>query len=134
MDQSKAVLQTEGDAFETGAELGGELIPDASLLLEEIVDDLLVARLQAAAGNQRLVLIELAGRRHVEAASEVLLKLAKDPDAKIRAAAITAVGAIIPVKDLTILIARAVATSMRRGTRLPRDASRSKPVASWSRR
>jgi exodeoxyribonuclease V beta subunit len=31
-------------AFETGAELGGELIPDASLLLEEIVDDLLVAR------------------------------------------------------------------------------------------
>ena len=73
------------------------------------IDGLLAARLQSAAGNSRLVLIELVGRRHVEAVTAVLLKLADDPDSQVRAAALTALGATIPVEDLPLLITRAVA-------------------------
>jgi HEAT repeat protein len=73
------------------------------------IDDLLIARLQSASGDSRVVLIDLAGRRHIETVTAALLKFADDPDAKIRTAALTALGATIPVKELPVLIARAVA-------------------------
>ncbi len=73
------------------------------------IDDLLVARLQSASGKSRLVWIDLVGRRHIETVTTVLLKLADDPDASVRAAALTALGATIAAHDLPILIARAVA-------------------------
>jgi HEAT repeat protein len=73
------------------------------------IDDMLVARLQSTAGNQRLVLIDLAGRRHIESVAAALLKLADDPDAEVRLAALKAAGAVLPVNDLPTLIARAVA-------------------------
>jgi HEAT repeat protein len=73
------------------------------------IDDLLAARLPAASGSNLLVLIDLAGRRHIENVAAVLLKLADDADTKVRAAALTALGETIAVKDLPVLIARAVA-------------------------
>src|SRR5206468_2387011 len=54
----------------------------AALPAKEI-DELLAARLQSASGDARLVLIDLAGRRHIETVSTFLQKLADDPDAKI---------------------------------------------------
>jgi HEAT repeat protein len=73
------------------------------------IDGLLAARLQAETGPGRLVLVELVGRRHIESVTPVLLKLADDPDANIRASALTALGATVPVNELPVLIARAIA-------------------------
>ena len=97
-----AALDADADVSEAAVDVL------ADLPAKEI-DDLLAARLQSASGDSRLVLIDLAGRRHIETVTAVLLKLADDPDAKVRSAALTALGATIPVKDLAVLIARAVA-------------------------
>ena len=97
-----AALDDDDDISEAAAEIL------ADLPAKEI-DDLLVARLQSASGKSRLVLIELVGRRHIETVTKVLLKLADDPDAQVRAAALTALGATISVQDLPFLTARAVA-------------------------
>jgi HEAT repeat protein len=70
---------------------------------------LVVARLQAASGKSRGVLIDLVRRRHIESATAVLLKLADDPAAEIRTAALTALGATITVQRLSILTDRVVA-------------------------
>ena len=80
----------------------------ADLPVKEI-DAILAARLESASGDDRLVLIELAGRRHIESVAPVLQKLADDPEARIRLAALTALAATVPVKDVTALIARATA-------------------------
>ena len=70
------------------------------------VDDDLAARLPKAEGKDRQILIQLAGRRHIEGAAAALLKAADDPDAQIRAAALTALGATIELSDLPLLIGR----------------------------
>ena len=70
------------------------------------IDELVIARLQSGAGKNRLALIDLAGRRHIEAAASILLKLADDPDPSIRSAALSALGATISVQDLPLLIVR----------------------------
>lgn len=70
------------------------------------VDNLLANRLLPAQGKLRAVLIELAGRRPIVGAGAALLKAAGDPDAQIRAAALTALGATIEFRDLPVLIER----------------------------
>ena len=70
------------------------------------VDDELAARLPKAEGKARLVLIQLAGRRHIEATNPLLLKAVEDPDVAVRCAALTALGATISLGDLPILMAR----------------------------
>ena len=59
-----------------------------------------------AGGPARTILIELAGRRHIAAATATLWKAADDADAKVRAAALTALGGTIPFAELSPLIAR----------------------------
>ena len=44
-------------------------------------------------GKARLVLIQLAGRRHIASANPLLLKAIDDPDGQVRCAALTALGA-----------------------------------------
>ena len=99
--------------LEAALDADAEVAEAAANVLAELpakeIDDLLVARLQSASGNSRLVLIDLAGRRHIEAIAPVLLKLADDPNAKVRSAALTALGETIPLKDFPVLIGRAVA-------------------------
>lgn len=72
------------------------------------VDADLAARLPAAKGPVRLLLIELVGLRRM---SEVpaLLKALDDPDAEVRAAALAALGAVVDLKNLSVLTARVVA-------------------------
>jgi len=90
-----------------------ELSQAATTALEGLsggeVDADLAARLRQADGKLREVLIELAGRRRIEAATTALLKAADDPDAQIRAAALTALGSTVGPGDLPVLIARVVA-------------------------
>jgi HEAT repeat protein len=70
------------------------------------VDDDLAARLLKAEGKDRQILIQLAGRRRIEGAAAALLKAADDPDAQVRSAALTALGATIEPGDLPLLIHR----------------------------
>jgi HEAT repeat protein len=70
------------------------------------IDNLIAQRLPAASGGAGKILVELAGRRHVAAATPILWKAADDADAKVRAAALTALGGTIQFAELPQLIAR----------------------------
>ena len=72
------------------------------------VDNDLAARLPKAEGKMRQVLIELAGRRRIVAATAALWQAADDPDAAIRAAALTALGSTVELDDLPAMIGRFV--------------------------
>jgi HEAT repeat protein len=100
------LLDAALDPDETISEAAAEIL--AELPAKEI-DDLLVARLPSASGKSRLVLIELVGRRHIESVAKALMKFADGPDAQVRAAALTALGATISVRDLSFLTDRVVA-------------------------
>lgn len=74
------------------------------------VDAELAARLPQAAGQNRLVLVELAGQRKVVAAVPELIKTSSDADPTIRAAAIKALGETVSATELgalTDLLAKA---------------------------
>ncbi len=71
-----------------------------------MIDVLIAQRLPRANGAARMVLIELAGRRHIAAATAALWKAAGDSDAKVRTAALTALGGTIEFADLSQLITR----------------------------
>jgi len=70
------------------------------------VDNDLAARLPKAKGKMRQVLIELAGRRRIVAATAALWQAADDPDAAIRATALTALGSTVELDDLPAMIGR----------------------------
>jgi HEAT repeat protein len=70
------------------------------------IDKDLAGRLLQAEGKSRQILIDLAGRRPIVGAAAALRKAADDPDASIRAAALTALGATVEFADLHVLIQR----------------------------
>ena len=112
-------LRTAGDAscgpvlldaaLDADADVSAAAVNALADLPAKEIDDLSVARLRSASGDGRLALIELIGRRHIQAAAPLLLKLADDPDAQVRASAWAALGAAIAANDLPMLIDRAVA-------------------------
>jgi HEAT repeat protein len=112
------VLQRLGNAsclpvlLNAAMETNNELSQTALAVLAEMpgkdVDDDLAARLAKAEGKARQVLIQLAGRRSIAAATPALLRAADDPDAATRAAALTALGATVEFRDLPVLIVRLV--------------------------
>jgi HEAT repeat protein len=112
------VLQRQGDvacvALLLDAAIGEdtELSQAAATALAELpgkaVDADLVARLQNAAGETRMILIEIAGQRRIEAALPILLKAADDSESQVRAAALAAMGSVVTSQDLPLLIDRAV--------------------------
>ncbi len=67
----------------------------------------LVRRLTDAKGARRLALIELVGRRRIDAVPP-LLKAVDDTDAKIRAAALLALGEVAKLDNVSVLIRRVV--------------------------
>jgi len=67
------------------------------------LDEQLIARLPRATGSARLALIELAGQRHIAAATPELLKAANEMDSKTRTAGIKALGETVEVNDLGAL-------------------------------
>jgi HEAT repeat protein len=102
------LLDAAVDANADVAEAAVEVLAD---LPAKEIDDMLAARIQAATGPSRLVWIGLAGRRHVESLTPVLLKLADDHDLNIRLAAIAALGATVRVDELSVLLARAASVN-----------------------
>ncbi len=72
------------------------------------VDKALAARLKESKGAARKVLISVVGERRI-AVVPVLLEAADDPDAGIRAAALTALGQTAGLDDVSVLIQRVVA-------------------------
>jgi HEAT repeat protein len=93
--------------FDTLADSNGELAGAAKAALANWttsdVDTQLCNRLPNATGNQRRLLVELAGQRHVAAALPELTKAADDSDAKIRAAGVEALGETVSASDLHLL-------------------------------
>jgi len=74
------------------------------------VDEQIAARLAQAKGKSRIVLMELARRRHTAAAAPALWLAVDDKDPAVRAAALAGLGAIIEPADLPKLIARLAIT------------------------
>jgi HEAT repeat protein len=93
-------------AKETDADVSEAALTVLADLPGKEVDDDLAARLPKAEGKDRQILIQLAGRRRIEGAAAALLKAADDPDAQVRSAALTALGATIEPGDLALLIGR----------------------------
>ncbi len=75
------------------------------------VDNDILNRLPQAQGKTRRVLVELAGRRGIEAALPALVACAQDPDKEVRSAAVQAIGTIGGDKQVTELIALLQKTS-----------------------
>jgi len=111
------VLKQLGDAsclptlLEIAVAADDELAEAAKAALEELPGDGvnadLAARLPQATGKLRLLLIELAGLRRIEALA-ALLKAADDSDAQVRAAALAALGETVGLADVPVLITRVV--------------------------
>ena len=72
----------------------------------DVIDRLVAERLPRAQAHARLVLIELAGRRHIAQSSAALWKAADDSEPAVRLAALTALGGTIGPDDLARLVAR----------------------------
>ncbi len=104
-------------AQDDSADLGQAALDALADLAGKEVDGAVAARFAKAEGKGRLVLIQLAGRRRIQAVVPALLKAADDPEAQTRAAALAALGQTIDLGQLSVLISR-VAN--------PRDADESK--------
>jgi HEAT repeat protein len=79
-------------------------------LQDKAVDEQIVVRLSKAAGKEKIILIELAGRRHAVAAAPILWLAVDDKDPAVRTAALAGLGAVIEAADLPKLIARLAVT------------------------
>jgi len=79
-------------AADGDAELAQAALGALTRLPGNEVDADLLARLPAAAGKNRQVLIILAGQRHIDRALPAIIRSAEDPDAGVRSAAVQAIG------------------------------------------
>lgn len=96
-------------AVQADADLAQTAVTAIEGLPGKEVDADLAARLPQAEGKLRQVLIELAGRRRIAAATAALIQAADDSDGQIRSAALTALGSTVGPGDLAVLVTRVVA-------------------------
>ena len=94
-------------AIEADAELAQAAKTALAGLPGEKVDAEIVARLPKAEGKTLPVLIELVGQRRIDA-TPALVKAVDHPDAAVRSAALTALGATVDAKDLSVLVSQVV--------------------------
>ncbi len=95
-------------ATEGNSELNGVARAALAALEGDSIDQEIAAQLPKAQGKTYLLLIELAGLRQIEATA-ALVKALDSPDKAIRNAALTALGATVPQKSLSVLINQVVA-------------------------
>jgi HEAT repeat protein len=95
-------------AVESDAELTQAAKDALATLPGQSVDKEIAARLGQAQGKTYPVLIELVGRRRIEA-MEPLIKAADHADPQVRTAALTSLGSTVPDKYLSVLIQQVVA-------------------------
>lgn len=98
--------------LETAVESDAELAQAAKAALADLpgddVNPQIAALLAKAEGKQYPVLIELVGRRRIEA-TPALIKALDDSDKSVRGAALAALGETVDLKGLPVLISQAVA-------------------------
>ena len=94
-------------ASTTDAELAQSAKTALAGLRGENINADIVTRLSKAEGKTLEVLIELVGQRRIDA-TPALVKAADHPEAAVRSAALTALGATVGAKDLSVLISRVV--------------------------
>ncbi len=94
-------------AAETDAELAQSAKTALAGLPGEKINSEIVARLAKAEGKTLPVLIELVGQRRIDA-TPALVKALDHADAAVRGAALTALGATVGPKDLSVLISQVV--------------------------
>jgi HEAT repeat protein len=98
--------------LEIAADSDADLAEGAQAALADLpgaaVDREIVSRLGQARGKTYPILIELVGRRRIDAV-EPLLKAANDANPEIRNAALKALGSTVPQKQLSVLIQQVVA-------------------------
>ncbi len=109
------VLQQLGDAscvsslLTIATEDDNELAETAKTTLAELpgaqVDAAISAQLEKASDELLLVLVELVGRRQIDAVTDLMQAL-DHSDARVRHAALTALGATVGPADLSVLITR----------------------------
>ena len=75
---------------------------------DENADKEIIGKLPGATGDMQQLLIEVIGRRRIEATSE-LVKAIDSPNKAIRAAALEALGSTVPQNQLSILVRQMVA-------------------------
>lgn len=95
-----ALLDSDADMVQSARTALGEL-PG------EKVDAEIVARLSKANGKIQPLLIELVGQRRIDAMS-ALLKALDNSDKAVRSAALTALGATVAPKGLSVLVAQVI--------------------------
>jgi len=98
-----AALEGSGDVSQAAME-------SIATLQGKAVDELVAARLSQAKDKARIMLMDLARRRHTAAATPALWLAVDDKDLAVRAAALAALGAVIETADLPKLIARLAVT------------------------
>jgi len=98
--------------LEIAAEADEELSQSAKAALVSLpgenINAEIVARLAKAEGKTLPVVIELIGQRRIDA-TPALMKAVDHPDAAVRNAALTALGATVGPKDLLVLITQVIA-------------------------
>jgi HEAT repeat protein len=100
-----ALLEIAADANAQIAHAAKQALAD---LPGEQINTEVAARLAKAEGQTLPVLIELVGRRRIDA-TPALVKVVDHPDAAIRAAALTALGETVGPEQLSVLVSRVVA-------------------------
>ncbi len=119
------VLARHGDASAVAlpleAALGeGEVAAAAKEGLKGIsgqeVDAAIAAKLSGADAKAKAVLFELVGARRLTAAEPAVRAALSDADESVRLAAITAMGQLVELKDLELLISRALTGAGAEGT------------------
>jgi HEAT repeat protein len=93
-------------ASEGSDEISQAAMESLESLQDKSVDEKVATLLPEAQGKRRLVLIDLAGRRHITDALAALWRAADDADPALRLAALTSLGAVIETADLPKLIVR----------------------------
>ncbi len=94
-------------AIETDSELSQTAKTALAGLPGETINAEIVARLAKADGKTLPVLIEIVGQRRIEA-TPAFVKAVDHSDAATRSAALTALGATVGAKDLSVLISQVV--------------------------
>ncbi|MHB8956160.1 MAG: HEAT repeat domain-containing protein [Pirellulaceae bacterium] len=97
-------------AAEGSDEVSQAAMESLESLQDKAVDDQVAQQLSESQGKMRIVLIELATRRRIAAATPALWLAADDADPAVRAAALAGLGAMIETADLPKLIARLTST------------------------
>jgi hypothetical protein len=95
------LLDSDSDLVQSARTALGELPPGDKVNAE------IVAQLSKAKGKNYPLLIELVGQRRIEATAE-LLKAIDNSDVAVRSAALTALGATVGPKGLSVLISQVI--------------------------